>query len=258
MILSSFLLTLVSALAISSAQPARSSARARIVALGDSLTSGRGIGVDRAYPAVLQQRLDAQGFEFTMVNAGISGDTSAGGVRRLEGALDDDVRVLIVALGANDGLRGVPIAQLEANLGHIIETAQARGISVLLCGMEALPIHGWDYSVAFHNATHFSAGVAAVDATGYKAETGRNLTITDGSVTATSNNFALPTMALAIPPPLSPTGLGNWVRKSQLRARPPCHTRYPKMKRRIETVTSAQTPVRPSITPLTHFLRIRR
>jgi len=66
--------------------------------------------------------------------------------------------VLIVALGANDGLRGVPIAQLEANLGHIIETAQARGISVLLCGMEALPIHGWDYSVAFHNAYRELAG----------------------------------------------------------------------------------------------------
>src|SRR5438270_3923281 len=60
--------------------------------------------------------------------------------------------------GANDGLRGVPIAQLEANLGHIIETAQARGISVLLCGMEALPIHGWYYSVAFHNAYRELAG----------------------------------------------------------------------------------------------------
>src|SRR5206468_3676015 len=91
------------------------------VALGDSLTSGRGIGVDRAYPAALQQRLDAQGLEFTMVNAGISGDTSAGGVRRLERALDGDVRVLIVALGANDGLRGVPIAQLK--------TAGARAIA---------------------------------------------------------------------------------------------------------------------------------
>ena len=152
MILSSFFLTLVSALAISSAQPARSPARGRIVALGDSLTSGRGIGVDRAYPAVLQQRLDEQRLDFTMVNAGISGDTSAGGVRRLERALDGDVRVLIVALGANDGLRGVPISQLKANLSHIIETAQARGIAVLLCGMEALPTHGWDYSIAFHQA----------------------------------------------------------------------------------------------------------
>jgi acyl-CoA thioesterase-1 len=152
MILSSFLLTLVTALAVSAAQPVTSSARARIVALGDSLTSGRGIGVDRAYPSVLQQRLDEKGLAFTMVNAGVSGDTSAGGLRRLDSALDGDVRVLIVALGANDGLRGVPVSQLKANLSEIIETAQARGISVLLCGMEALPTHGWDYSIAFHMA----------------------------------------------------------------------------------------------------------
>jgi acyl-CoA thioesterase-1 len=158
MILSSFVLTLLSVLALSSTQPAGSRARARIVALGDSLTSGRGISVEHAYPAVLQQRLDAEGFEFTMVNAGISGDTSAGGVRRLERALEGDVRVLIVELGANDGLRGVPIPQLKANLSQIIETAQARGISVLLCGMEALPIHGWNYSVAFHNAYRELAG----------------------------------------------------------------------------------------------------
>ena len=87
-----------------------------------------------------------------MVNAGVSGDTSSGAVRRLERALDGDVRVLIVALGANDGLRGVPVARLTGNLSRIIEVAQARDISVLLCGMEALPIHGWGYSVAFHNA----------------------------------------------------------------------------------------------------------
>ena len=60
--------------------------------------------------------------------------------------------ILIVALGANDGLRGVPVAQLTDNLSHIIEAAQKRGIAVLLCGMEALPIHGWEYTVAFHQA----------------------------------------------------------------------------------------------------------
>ena len=152
MILSSFFLTLMTASAFSSAQPVAAPARARIVALGDSLTSGSGIGVDRAYPAVIQQRLDDKGLAFTMVNAGVSGDTSAGGLRRLDSALDGDVRVLIVALGANDGLRGVPVSQLKANLSQIIETAQARGISVLLCGMEALPTHGWDYSIAFHKA----------------------------------------------------------------------------------------------------------
>lgn len=60
------------------------------------------------------------------------------------------MRVLVVALGANDGLRGVPVAQLTANLSHIVEVAQKRGIAVLLCGMEALPIHGWGYTRAFH------------------------------------------------------------------------------------------------------------
>jgi acyl-CoA thioesterase-1 len=88
-----------------------------------------------------------------MVNAGVSGDTTTRAVNRFERALDGgNVRVLIVALGANDGVRGVPIAQIKANIGRMIETAQARGISVLLCGMEALPMHGWEYSVSFHLA----------------------------------------------------------------------------------------------------------
>jgi len=147
------LMALVSAIAFAAVpRGAPEASRPRIVALGDSLTSGRGIGSALAFPALLQQRLDDAGLEYQMVNAGVSGDTSAGAVRRLERALDGNVRVLIVALGANDGLRGVPVARLTENLSHIIEVAQARDISVLLCGMEALPIHGWDYSVAFHNA----------------------------------------------------------------------------------------------------------
>jgi acyl-CoA thioesterase-1 len=127
-------------------------ARPRIVVLGDSLTSGRGIGESLAYPAILQQRLDEEGLDYAVVNAGVSGDTSARALRRLESALDGDVRILVVALGANDGLRGVPVAQVKSNVSRIIETAQARHMAVLLCGMEALPIHGWGYTVAFHNA----------------------------------------------------------------------------------------------------------
>jgi acyl-CoA thioesterase-1 len=130
----------------------RQSSRPRVVVLGDSLASGRGIGADNAFPAVLQKKLNDEGLEFEMVNAGISGDTSTGALRRFERLLDDDVRVLVLELGANDGLRGVPVAQVKSNLARIIEAAQARRIAVLLCGMEALPIHGWDYSVAFHNA----------------------------------------------------------------------------------------------------------
>jgi len=123
-----------------------------IVALGDSLTSGRGLAQDRAYPALLQKRLDDAGLRYKVINAGVSGDTSRRAVARFEDFLTPNVRVVIVALGANDGLRGVPVAQLRSNLSRIIETAQARHIDVLLCGMEALPIYGWDYSVAFHKA----------------------------------------------------------------------------------------------------------
>ena len=124
----------------------------RIVSLGDSLTSGHGIGTAAAYPALLHQRVRRAGFPYEVVNAGVARETSADARARLERALDGDVRVLVVALGANDGLRGVPVAQLTTNLAHIIETAQARGISVLLCAMEALPIYGWAYTTAFHNA----------------------------------------------------------------------------------------------------------
>lgn len=128
--------------------------RPRIVAFGDSLTSGRGISESEAYPAILQRKIDAAGLEFEVVNAGVSGDTSTRALPRLERALDGNVRVLIVELGANDGLRGVPVEQVKNNLDRIIETAKDRGIQVLLCGMEALPNPrhgGWNYSIAFHN-----------------------------------------------------------------------------------------------------------
>src|SRR5206468_12150130 len=89
---------------------------------------------------------------YEVVNGGVSGDTSSGALRRLERLLNDNVRILVVELGANDGLRGVSVDQLKSNLGRIIEAAQARGITVLLCRMEALPLYGWDYTVAFHKA----------------------------------------------------------------------------------------------------------
>jgi acyl-CoA thioesterase-1 len=134
------------------AAPASAKQPPRIVALGDSLTSGRGIGKALAYPAVLQERLDERGYDYEVVNAGVSGDTTTGGLRRLRQALDGDVEILIVALGANDGLRGVRVEQLTSNLSQIIEEAQQRQIDVLLVGMDALPIRGWAYSVSFHKA----------------------------------------------------------------------------------------------------------
>jgi acyl-CoA thioesterase I len=132
--------------------PAAGEDAPRIVALGDSLTSGRGIGKADAYPAVLQERLEDDGYNYRVVNAGVSGDTTARALRRYRDALEGDVKVLIVALGANDGLRGVPVEQLQSNLSLIIEEAQRRGIAVVLVGMDALPVRGWAYSVAFHRA----------------------------------------------------------------------------------------------------------
>jgi acyl-CoA thioesterase I len=126
--------------------------RPRIVALGDSLTAGLGLSPDAAYPALLQQRLDSKGLHYEVVNAGVSGDTSAGGLSRLDWALDGDVRVLIVGLGGNDALRGLPVDELRRNLSAIIERAQERKIRVLLAGMEAPPNFGQSYTVSFHNA----------------------------------------------------------------------------------------------------------
>lgn len=126
------------------------SGRPRIVVLGDSLTAGLGLATSEAYPALLQQRLDAAHLDYEVVNAGVSGDTSAGGLERLDWALQGDVRILVVALGGNDALRALPPQELKRNLAAIIERAQARGIAVVLAGMEAPPNFGRDYIVAFH------------------------------------------------------------------------------------------------------------
>jgi acyl-CoA thioesterase-1 len=121
-----------------------------VVALGDSLTAGPGLRADEAYPSLLQQRIRSAGYPHVVSNAGVSGDTSADALRRLDAALVPDTRVLIVALGANDGLRGLSIDTLRSNLETIVERAQARDIKVLLCGMETPPTHGWDYTFDFH------------------------------------------------------------------------------------------------------------
>lgn len=150
--MSTVLAMLVATIVLPSVPITGSHARSRIVALGDSLTAGYGIGVERAFPSVLQRELNRSGYRLEIVNAGVSGDTSARAVARFRAALDDDVGVLIVALGANDGLRGLPVADLRKNLATILAEARRRSIRVLLCGMEALPVYGWNYSVEFHRA----------------------------------------------------------------------------------------------------------
>jgi acyl-CoA thioesterase-1 len=126
--------------------------RPRVVVLGDSLSAGLGLPPSDAYPSLLQRKIDAERLNFEIVNAGVSGDTTAGGVRRLDWSLDGDVRVLIVELGGNDALRGLPVAEMTRNLSTIIETAKARHIAVLLCGMEAPPNFGASYTSEFHTA----------------------------------------------------------------------------------------------------------
>lgn len=123
--------------------------RPKVVCLGDSLTAGLGLVETQAYPSLLQKRLDGADLEFEVVNAGVSGDTSAGGLRRLEWVLKGDVKVLIVALGGNDALRGLSVADMKQNIASIIEQARGRGILVVLAGMEAPPNYGPEYASAF-------------------------------------------------------------------------------------------------------------
>ena len=130
---------------VSAAEPVR------IVALGDSLTSGHRLPQTDAYPARLEEALKDDGVDAVVINHGVSGDTSAGGLRLLGAALADRPDIMIVALGINDGLRGVPVATVRRNLEQIIEAAQKQNVSVLLCAMEALPVHGWQYTIDFHN-----------------------------------------------------------------------------------------------------------
>ncbi len=120
-----------------------------MVFLGDSLTAGLGLPADEAYPAILQQKMNREHLAYQVVNAGVSGDTTAGGLRRLDWVLTGNVRVLVVALGANDGLRGLPASEMRQNLLAIVSTARNRGVAVLLAGMEAPPNFGPEYTAAF-------------------------------------------------------------------------------------------------------------
>jgi acyl-CoA thioesterase-1 len=122
----------------------------RLVVLGDSLTAGLGLQKDESYPAVLGRMLKEHGYDWEVINAGVSGDTSGDGRQRAGWALEGDVRILIIALGANDGLRGLPVNQMKTNLQTIIDRARQRAIRVLLAGMEAPPNYGEQYAKEFH------------------------------------------------------------------------------------------------------------
>lgn len=131
--------------------PVPRTARPRIVFLGDSLTAGLGLDADQSFPALIEKRLASEGLNYEVVNAGVSGDTSAGGLRRVDWSLDGDVKVLVVALGANDGLRGLAPAEMKRNLAGVLDRAAARGVAVILAGMEAPPNFGADYTRQFRS-----------------------------------------------------------------------------------------------------------
>ena len=120
-----------------------------IAVLGDSLTAGLGVAPDDAYPALLEARLKREDYDYRVVNAGVSGDTSSGGLRRLDWVLKLKPEVVIVALGANDGLRGQSVVQLHDNLVAIIRKAQQAGARVLLAGMRMPPNYGAAYTREF-------------------------------------------------------------------------------------------------------------
>ena len=121
----------------------------RIVAFGDSLTAGLGVAPDEAYPGQLARWLCEQGFAYDVINAGVSGDTSAGGLRRVEWILKNQPRLVILELGANDGLRGQPLKEIYDNLNAIIKGLKAKGVIVVLAGMRLPLNYGDDYTQEF-------------------------------------------------------------------------------------------------------------
>jgi acyl-CoA thioesterase-1 len=120
-----------------------------VVALGDSLTAGLGVAAEEAWPALVDARLRREGYPYRVVNAGVSGDTTAGGLRRVDWVLRSRPEVAVVALGANDGLRGLGTEAMEANLLAIVDRLRAGGVRVLVVGMEVPPNYGAAYARAF-------------------------------------------------------------------------------------------------------------
>lgn len=120
-----------------------------MVFLGDSLTAGYGVSQAEAFPALVGEALAADGVPVRVVNAGVSGDTTAGGLRRLDWVLSQRPEVLVVGLGANDGLRGQPLDEIEGNLRKIVERARGAGSRVLLLGMKLPPSYGLPYAGGF-------------------------------------------------------------------------------------------------------------
>lgn len=133
--------------------PSAETDKPKIIALGDSLTAGFGLAEKESYPYLLQQKLDAAGYDYEVVNAGVSGDTSLGGAERADWVLGrENAKILILALGANDLLRRMPVDRMKANLGKILEKAKEKKMKVLICGMLAPASVGEEYQRDYINA----------------------------------------------------------------------------------------------------------
>lgn len=126
-----------------------SDSRPRIVAFGDSLTAGLGVQINESYPAQLQRRLDGLGYHYRVINAGVSGDTTAGGLRRVSWVLNSKPELVILELGANDGLRGISVDETQLNLRQIVRRLQEARVTVILAGMKLPPNYGQDYTTRF-------------------------------------------------------------------------------------------------------------
>lgn len=120
-----------------------------ILAFGDSLTAGFGVAETESYPARLQEILKRNGYPHKVINAGVSGDTTAGGVRRIDWLLRQNPKIVILEMGANDGLRGLPISEMYSNLEQIVRRCQKKNAKVLLVGMKIPPNYGEDYTRQF-------------------------------------------------------------------------------------------------------------
>lgn len=122
-----------------------------ILFFGDSITAGYGLETDEAFPNLIQQRLDSLGYDYTVINAGLSGETTAGGLNRINWVLKQNVEIFVLELGANDGLRGVPLAETRSNLNKIVDYVQEKNADtrIILAGMQIPPNLGAEYTSEF-------------------------------------------------------------------------------------------------------------
>lgn len=145
-----FIIFFLSFISINFASANNTIKKTTIVAVGDSLTAGFGVDFDKSYPAILQKKLDAKGYNTTVINSGVSGETSSGTLSRIAWVLETKPDIIILETGANDGLRGIPTEVPEKNLLEIIQMLQERDVIVVLVGMQMVWNLGEDYTGKFN------------------------------------------------------------------------------------------------------------